>query len=179
MKYGRELIEQLERDIATHQRCMADRQRRIDEWQTDEDDCFISERCDQRGIEVARDKIKLIENGGTEWFVEYATLDGQLINAKWCNTRYGSKLRAEMPNGEVVWTSSFTEKGLAKRGIKLVDCRRPAWYAFKSPYGGMLGVYSGSYELFPSDFNYATGEAAADEPLEIREHDWKKDYSSH
>jgi hypothetical protein len=74
-----------------------------------------------------------------------------------------------MPDGSVVWTSACTKKGLAKKGLKMVECLRPAWYKFHSSCSGMLGVYSGSYILFPSDWNYATGEEAKDEPLDIRE----------
>lgn len=169
MKYGQELVKELEQDIELTKKSMANRQERINNWMTDEEDCFISIRCDERGLQLAKDKIDLINDGGCAWFAEYATLDGQLVNAKWCNTRYGSSLRVEMPDGSVVWTTSCTKKGLAKRGLKMVECKRPAWYAFHSSDKGMLGVYTGSYVLFPSDVNYATGEAAPAEPLEIRD----------
>ena len=169
MLYGQELIEKLQGDIENTQRCMDERAQRIRDGWTDEDDCFISIRCDERQLWLCRDKIKLIEDGGTSWFTEYATLDGTLVDAHWCNTRYGSRLRVEMPDGKVIWTSAGTKKGLAKLGLKLVRCKRPAWYCFRSPYGGMLGVYSGSYELFPSDVNYATGEEATGEPLEMED----------
>ncbi len=169
MRYGQELIEQLERDIETTKRAMENRQERIDNWQTDEDDCFISIRCDERQLSLCRDKISLIKDGGCAWFTEYATLDGQLVNAHWCNTKFGTSLRVEMPDGKVIWTTSCTKKGLARRGLKMVECKRPAWYCFRSSGRGMLGVYSGSYVLFPSDVNYATGEDASAEPIEMRD----------
>lgn len=169
MKYGQELIEMLEKEIANCEEAMADRQRRIDAFQVDEDDCFISQRCDERRMNLAKDKIALIKDGGCMWFTEYATLDGTLIKARWCNTRYGCSLRAEMPDGSVVWTTADTKKGLAKKGIKKVMCKRPAWFAFHSSQGGMMGVYTGSYVPFPSDFNYATGEPASVEPVEIED----------
>ena len=173
MVYGEELIKKLEKDIEIMQKSLDERATRIANWETDMDDCFVSERCEIRGIRNARAKIDLIRKGGCEWFTEYATLDGTLVNAHWCNTKFGSSLRVEMPDGSVVWTTSLTEKGLARRGLKYVQCLRPAWYAFRSPVGGMAGVYSGDYELFPSDKNYATGESASDEPIEIR--DWRKE----
>ena len=169
MKYGIELVKQLESEIARMQDAMRNRAERIDRDETDIDDCFVSERVESRTISVNRDKIALINDGGCAWFAEYATLDGKLVNARWCNTKFGYSLRAEMPDGSVVWTTADTAKGLAKRGLKRVECKRPAWYAFKSSASGMLGVYSGQYVLFPSDVNYATGEAASDEPLEIRD----------
>ena len=68
MKYGQELIEMLEKEIANYEQVMTDRQRRIDAWQTDKDDCFISQRCDERGVQLAKEKIALIKDGGCMWF---------------------------------------------------------------------------------------------------------------
>lgn len=169
MRYGQELIEALEKDIELTQKSIANRFERVNEGITDWDDCFVSHRCDERSLNLNRDKIDLIKDGGCAWFTEYATLDGQLVEARWCNTRFGTSLRAVMPNGEVVWTTATTAKGLAKKGLKMVECKRPAWFAFHSSNSGMLGVYTGSYVLFPSDVNYATGEAASAEPIEIRD----------
>ena len=171
MKYGNELIKELEREIEQNQKAISDRWDRINACETDLDDCFISHRCEERGIANNRDKIALIRDGGCAWFREYATLDGVLVSAKWCATRYGTSLRVEMPDGSVVWTTSCTKKGLARRGLKAVECKRPAWYKFHSSAGGMLGVWSGSYILFPSNVNYATGEPAGDNPIEIRDID--------
>jgi hypothetical protein len=170
MLYGTELIESLERQNERLIKAMDDRMERVFAGDTDWDDCFISQRCETRGLNNNKDKINLLKNGGCAWFTEYATLDGTLVKARWCDTKYGLTLRAVMPDGSVVWTSSRTEKGLAKKGLKTVQCLRPAWFAFKSSANGMFGVYTGDYELFPSDTNYATGEPASDEPIEIR--DW-------
>lgn len=168
MKYGAELIQSLKEDIRLMRAAIDNRWERINNGQTDIDDCFVSQRCEERGIAVAEDKIRLIEDGGCAWFAEYATLDGRLVDARWCNTKYGTSLRVQMPDGSVVWTTATTQKGLAKRGIQRVECLRPAWYTFHSSQSGMLGVYTGGYVLFPSDINYATGEEAGIAPLEIR-----------
>lgn len=172
MKYGLELIKSLEQEIKSLQETINNRFERIDAGLTDMDDCFISQHCETRAIQTNKEKIALLKDGGYGWFIEYATLDEQLVNAKWCNTQYGSSLRVEMPNGEVVWTTAMTEKGLAKKGLKRVMCKRPAWFAFKSSHGGMFGVYTGDYVMFPSDVNYATGEPATIEPLEIKEYEY-------
>lgn len=171
MRYGQELIKDLEESIRLNREAISDRMAKISEGRTDWEDCFISQRCEERGIRNDQDKIDLIKRGGCEWFVEYATLSGELVDARWCNTKYGSKLRVEMPDGSVIWTNSLTIKGLAKRGLKKVLCLRPAWYTFRSSCSGMAGVYSGDYVLFPSDVNYATGEEAPVDPIEIREYD--------
>ncbi len=169
MTYGTELIRQLEAQIELMRKNMQERYERISDWQTDIDDCFISQRCEDRGISVCQDKISLIRDGGYAWFPEYATLDGQIVNARWCDTRYGCKLRAEMPDGSVVWTTADTAAGLARKGLKKVLCKRPAWFAFRSSESGMLGVYSGDYVLFPSSVNYATGENAGRDPVEVKD----------
>lgn len=169
MVYGEELIKRLEDEIRIAKESIDRRSERIKNWETDEEDCFISERNESRVIRVNQNKIALIRDGGCAWFREYATLEGKIVDAHLCSTKYGYSLRVEMPDGSVVWTTSRTAKGLAKRGIKMVECLRPAWYAFKSPYRGMMGVYCGDYELFPSHTNYATGEEASSEPIEIRD----------
>lgn len=169
MKYGQELIEQLEKEIKVLQESISNRIDRINDGSTDWDDCFISQRCESRGIDTARRKIELINDGGCAWFPEYATLEGQLVEARWCRTEWGSSLRAVMPDGKVVWTTARTAKGLARKGLKRVMCKRPAWFKFSSGNSGMLGVYTGDYVLFPSDVNYATGEGAGAEPIEIKD----------
>lgn len=174
MKYGAELIEELKNEIESYKKSIDNRYERIKKGWTDMDDCFVSQRFEERGIDLAKQKIALIEEGGCSWFPEYATLDGHLVEAHWCNTKYGTSLRAEMPDGKVVWTTATTEKGLAKKGLKRVLCLRPAWFCFKSAGKGLFGAYAGDYVLFPSDINYATGEEAAAEPLEIRPYEYKQ-----
>jgi hypothetical protein len=169
MKYGNELIKELQDEIVLLKESISNRFDRINMGWTDMDDCFLSQRCEERGITNAEQKIALIKNGGCMWFSEYATLDGKLVNAHWCKTKYGYKLRAVMPDGSVVWTSADTAKGLAKKGLKRVECLRPAWYKFSSGASGLLGVYSGTYVPYPSDINYATGEPASSEPIEMRD----------
>lgn len=170
MKYGDELIKELEGEIVRSREAISKRIDHVLACDFDWDDCFISQRCDERGISLAQDKISLIKRGGCAWFQEYATLDGVVVHTNWYENKFGGwSLRAVMPDKSVVWTSANTKKGLAKKGLKKVLCLRPAWYAFHSNGRGMMGVYTGSYVLFPSDINYATGEEASTEPLEIKE----------
>lgn len=169
MKYGNELIKDLENEINLLKAADENRWQRINDGLTDIDDCFLSMKCEERGIANNKQKIDLIKDGGCAWFLEYATLDGTLVKAHWCHTTYGNSLRVEMPDGRVVWTTAHTAKGLAKKGLKQVECKRPAWYKFSSSASGLCGVFGGSYVLYPSAVNYATGEEASSEPIEIRE----------
>ena len=68
MKFGQELIDQLEAEIKLMQKSIENRQERIDAGWTDIDDCFTSQRCEERGIRVNHDKINLIKEGGCAWF---------------------------------------------------------------------------------------------------------------
>lgn len=68
MKYGNELIKSLEKEIETLQKSLSDRIDRINDGLTDFDDCFMSDRCEQRGIQTNKEKIALIKDGGCAWF---------------------------------------------------------------------------------------------------------------
>ena len=170
MLYGAELIKSLENEKARIQKNQLDRSQRIANWETDEDDCFISIRCDERASHLCDDKIRLIKDGGCHWFVEYQSTAGvHELKHCWFENKFGGySLRVELVDGTVIYTSADTEKGLAKKGLKKVLALRPAWYAFHSSQRGMMGVYSGEYVLFPSDVNYATGENAPLAPLEVK-----------
>ena len=172
MRYGAELVKELKGEIEILRESINNRYERIEKGWTDMDDCFVSQKFEVRGIDLAKQKIALIEEGGCNWFTEYATLDNKLVETRWCNTKYGTTLRVEMPDGKVIWTSALTEKGLAKKGIKRVQCLRPAWFCFKSAGKGLFGAYAGDYVLFPSDINYATGEKASEDPLEIKPYEY-------
>lgn len=176
MLYGAELIKSLENEKARILEIQEDRSRRINNWETDEDDCFISIRCDERNLHLIDDKIRLLKNGGCHWFVEYQSTSG--VHEKkhhWFENKFGGwSLRVELIDGTVIYTSADTEKGLAKKGLKKVLVLRPAWFAFHSSQSGMMGVYSGSYVEFPSDVNYATGEPAPVEPLEVKPYEFEK-----
>lgn len=172
MVYGQELVDLLEGQMDNYRRAIARRMAQISEGDFDESDSFVSQRVDERGMSVTRSKIHLLkECQGYGWFTEYQTLDGVLVDATWCNTRYGEKLRVEFPDGTVKWTTATTKKGLAKIGLRKVVCKRSAWFCFRSSGSGMMGVYTGSYVMFPSDTNYWTGKPAEGEPIEIMEAD--------
>lgn len=170
MLYGAELIKSLEMQKARIREIQEDRAKRIANMETDEDDCFISIRCDDRNSSLIDDKIRLIKDGGCHWFVEYQSTSG--VHEKkhnWFENKFGGwSLRVELMDGTVIYTSADTEKGLAKKGLKKVLALRPAWFAFHSSERGMMGVWSGSYVEFPSDVNYATGEPASREPVAVK-----------
>ncbi len=105
--------------------------------------------------ELRQHMISLIENGGCSWFPEYATLDGTIVKSKWGTSKGAKILRVEMPNGKKVTVSDISPEGLAEAGIQYVECKRPAWI-------------DSNCGLIPSAVNFATGEEAPIEPIEIR-----------
>ena len=174
--YGAELITSLENEKAMLLKSREERRTRINDGWTDEDDCFISIRVEERGCSLCDRKIQLIRDGGCHWFMEYQSLDGVPEKShNWFTNKFGgSSCRVELADGRVIFTSADTEKGLAKKGLKKVLALRPAWFAFHSSSRGMMGVYSGDYYFFPSDVNYATGEPASAEPLEVKPYEYGK-----
>lgn len=130
-----------------------DRERRIAECEVEPADCFMSARADSDHLRRIEMQKQILENDGFAWFTEFATLDNQLCSSKLCNTKYGMTNRVEMPDGEIVWTSARTEKGLAKHNLKMVRVKRVAWV----DYDG----------LFPAKINRVTGERVDDNIAEI------------
>lgn len=160
--YGQELIDSLEQDIESLLASLADRRKRINEGRTDMDDCFVSETSDNQQLRGDRLKLALLRSGGLAWFSEVATLDGVVVPSKWIETAWGTRRCVTLPDGRVVWTSAQTADGLARHGLKAVLCLRPAWFNLK---GGL----EGSWTLFASEVNYATGEKAPSDPIQVQE----------
>lgn len=139
-----EITESIER-VRESQRNRAER---IANCEVDDTDCFMSIASDRAALELYEKQLEILNDGGYAWFTEYATLDGQLVDARWVETRYGAKLVADMPNGETVWTTATTDKGLAKRGLRKVRVKRAAWADFGSPWA----------TVYASKYNRATGK---------------------
>lgn len=170
--YGQALVASLERDIERIGEILDDRQRRIAEGRTDMDDCSLSEENDRLMLHGAKNKIALVKSGGMAWFRELATLDGTLVPYEWVSSSWGNRRKVSMPDGTVVYTSARTMEGLAKRGLKMVFCLRPAWYRAEGSGWGPTACW---WKLFPSEFNYATGEKATAAPVQMRDcrdQDW-------
>lgn len=138
--FGKELVEKLESEIATL-KCE----------NTDAADYHIAVQ-----IAVAEARINLLKKGCVAWFTELMTLEGDLCQSRWCDTRFGTRLEVKKPDGQVIWTIAETKRGLEKRGLKSVQVKRVAW------------ISDTGHEV-PCDFNYWTGEEVkGDNILEIK-----------
>lgn len=152
MLYGEELRKSI---IATKQRLVAaieDRSRRIAEGTTDIDDCFLSQRVEENAISEANAQLRILDNGGVMDYDAIFDENGNEVNARWVNTRYGCKI---VGNG--IFANS--EKALLKKtGWTTKTIQVPCWTKFRAAGGGMLGVYGGGYDVVRWHTNMATGE---------------------
>ena len=149
--------EEIKRSIERVRENQRSRAERIANCEVEDTDCYMSIMSDRAALDVYERQLEILEDGGYAWFDEYATLDGELVDARWVETRYGVKLVADMPNGETVWTTATTDKGLAKRGLRKVRVKRAAW----ADFGG--GQWA---KVYAAKWNRATGEEV-EGPVEI------------
>lgn len=129
-----------------------DRRERINNWQTDEDDCFLSQRVDERGIHECNMQLDILGGDGCMDFDGWFDADGNEVRVKWVQTRYGCAC---------VWNGVFasSEKALQKKtGLTRKTIRVPVWTKFCPSGSGLAGVYGGSIQTVRWHTNMVTGE---------------------
>ena len=151
MMYGEELRKSIEAEKARHLENMADRARRIANWETDEEDCFVSQRFDETAVCNCDTRLEILDGDGLMDFDAWFDGDKE-VSVRWVKTRFGYAL---------VWNGIFasSEKALMKKtGLVRKTIRVPKWTQFKSNGSGMYGAYTRSYEIVRWDTNMVTGE---------------------
>lgn len=148
--------EELKAAILKHKQTLIDaierREERIRNWETDEDDCFLSERVEESGIRECNIQLEILSGDGMMDYEGWFDEDGNEVHVRWVHTRYG---------GACVWNGIFasSEKALMnKTGLTKKKIRVPCWTKFCTPYSGLMGAYCGSYELVRWHTNMVTGE---------------------
>lgn len=117
MKKGQELITELENRITMLNKSQNERETRIANHETDEDDCFRSIYANKDKLNELKTKIEILKNGGTAIFEALADLDGNIIeNARLSNGQYGDYWNVDGKNvstpkpsnraGKKVWVSA-------------------------------------------------------------------------
>lgn len=150
--YGEELKQAILKQREILLAALDRRSERIRNWETDEDDCFMSERVEQNGIRECDLQLDILNGDGCMDLDAWFDADGNEVCVRYVNTRYG---------GAYVWNGIFakSEKALAKKaGLTRKTIRVPVWTKFSAPYRGMMGVYCGSYEVVRWHTNMVTGE---------------------
>jgi len=151
--YGVELQEHINSRIANIKESMNNRNSRIADGMTDIDDCFVSIRSDERQIHEYEMQLNILKGSGTMPIDCYFDENGNEVNVRWVQTRYGSKL---VGNG--IFANS--KKALVKKTGWTVEERQvPCWTSFVSGSGGgMCSVYTGSIAVVRWHTNMVTGE---------------------
>lgn len=160
-----EQIAELEATIQRNKDAMADRAERIRLGYTDMDDCFVSQRIEEKSIEMAQMQIELLKSGGTHEFITYFDENGNELTHSFIADKYrygGSVLVIKFPDGRKPVFQSLgvkdLEKCLAKKGIRKGKSSRPAWVKFFAGGTGMYGAYMARPGYYEAAFNRVTGE---------------------
>ena len=152
MKYGEELkqiiIDEKERMISALER----REERIRNWETDEDDCFLSIKVEQQTIQECNMKLRILNTDGLMDYEAVFDEDDQEVRVKWVNTKYGTRIV-----GRGIFANSMSAL-LKKTGWHTKMIRVPVWVSFSSNGSGLYGAYTGSYQEVRWHTNMVTGE---------------------
>ena len=150
-QYGESLRKIIEARKARNIEAIENRSRRIANWETDEEDCFISQRVEENAIRECDMQLEILKGDGCMDFEAWFDGDKE-VRVRWVRTRYG---------GAYVWNGIFASSAKAlmkKTGLTRKTIRVPAWTHYETPYSGMMGAYCGSYEVTRWHTNMVTGE---------------------
>ena len=151
--YGEELRATI---LATRKRmeqAISDRRNRINNGETDMDDCFMSQHIEEDAIRECNMQLEILDGDGCwDWNV-YVDENGKEVRVHYFVNKWGRD--CYVANG--VFASSL--KALMKKtGIKETTIRVPVWTKFVASGSGMFGVYCGSTQVVRWHTNMVTGE---------------------
>lgn len=150
--YGEELRKSVEATKKRMQDAIVRRMERIARWETDDDDCFMSQRVEEQAIAECNMQLSILDGDGMMDFEGWFDADENEVRVRWVHTRYGG---AYVFNG--IFASS--EKAMCKKAnLHRKVIRVPVWTRFSAGGSGMFGVYCGSYERVRWHTNMVTGE---------------------
>lgn len=161
MKYGQELLTDLERELKELKARNDNRFNRVANGDVELSDCFVSSWAGRLNQQLLEAKIEILRNGGVAEFQELYYLDGTPTNATLVSTSYGIRFLVHHPDGFEEWVNPYTkEKTLARKGYRLATVIHPAWAKIKGSGYGLAGAMNCCVDVFPSRVNYWTGEPA-------------------
>lgn len=154
MKYGKELAESIRESIRHTEAIQMEREKRIADGWTDEDDCFMSIRVEEQALANYRMQLKILEGDGLMDYEAIFDESGKEVRTHWFSNKWGGDTIV----GNGVFASS--EKALLKKtGWTKKTIRVPVWTKFFGGCGGGLcSVYTGSYQQVRWHTNMVTGE---------------------
>lgn len=150
--YGKELRALIVAERERMEAAIESRAQRIANWETDEDDCFMSQRVEEQAIANCNKQLHILDGDGLMDFTAVFDENGQEVYVKWVHTRYGGAYV-----GRGIFASS--RKALLKKtGWHEEMIRVPVWTRFEAAGSGLYGAYAGSYEEVRWHTNMVTGE---------------------
>ncbi len=152
MIYGEELRQSILAQKARLQETIADRQRRINNWETDEDDCFISSHVNSTAIHECEQQLRILDAGGVMDFDAIFDEDGNEVYVHWVNTKFGGAYV-----GRGIFASSIKAL-LKKTGWTMKTIKVPCWTKIRCYGSGMCGVMNSYVDVMRWHTNMATGE---------------------
>lgn len=152
--FGAELAKEIENDKQRTIEIMNRRDERINNWETDEDDCFLSIHSNQQNISACDMKLEILKGDGTMEIDAIFDENGIEVNVHSFPNKWGGYSLV----GKGIFASS--ERALLKKtGWTTKKIKVPCWVKFcGGAGGGMCAVYSGSYQICRWHTNMVTGE---------------------
>ena len=152
--YGEELKKRIEAEKQRTLEIMREREERINNFETDEDDCFMSIRVNSQNLDRCNLELGILNTDGLMDYDAIVDENGEEVAVhcfvnKWHKTSYVAR---------GVFASSIKAL-LAKTGWTQKTIRVPVWVKFVGGSGGgMCSVYTGRYTCVRWHTNMVTGE---------------------
>jgi len=146
-----EWISELESEIEAQKKSQAERQARIDSWQTDIDDCFVSIRMSDINQRLSEARLHIVQNNGLATFDAWFDQEGKEVDVKWVKTKYNKYALV----GRGIFASS--ERALTKKtGWVMKKIQAPAWAKIVAGGSGMYGAFNSSVSIYRISENKIT-----------------------
>ena len=151
--YGEELRKQILETRRRMQEAINRRWERINNCETDMDDCFISQHVEEDAIRECNMQLKILDGDGLMDYRAIIDKNGKEVHIHWFTNRWGR----DTVVGNGIFASSISAL-LKKTGWIEKTIRVPAWTKFIACGSGMSGVMNGSTEVVRWHTNMVTGE---------------------
>lgn len=115
---------------------------------------FLSQACWSFQRFACLDAAKIVENGGYWTFSQVYDLNGNPVNAKPCNTRYGFAYRIEHDNGDVEW---FRPSEAQNETVRIRNNAKKGYFIGKVEMPAMICYGAGFKHTIEPD-RYAEGK---------------------
>lgn len=155
--YGQKLAEDIQKRIEDTYKIIDNRNERINNWETDEDDCFLSQRTDEQAISNYRKQLDILKTDGFMDYQIYVDKNNVEHSIGYFRNKFGRYSYVTTIDNQKIYANS--EAALMKKtGLIIKKVKVPCWTKFCSNGSGLYGVYTGSYEICRWHTNMVTGE---------------------